>query len=128
MAWQVDLLKDNLNECFRKCKIARRKGILLQDGATCHTARVVSEYLDSNNIAYIKPWPGNSPDLNPIEHVWAEMKRLLADRDTSSIPKLKAEIKDIWKNLDRDYLKTLIDSFHDRLREVIARNGKATYY
>ena len=122
------LLQRNLNECFRKCRIARRNGILQQDGATCHTAKIVGQYLDNKNIAYIKPWPGNSPDLNPIEHVWAEMKRLLRDRDTSSIPKLEAQLQDIWKNLDRDYLKRLIDSVPDRLQEVIDRKGKATRY
>ena len=122
------LLKNNLNECFKKCRIARRNGILLQDGATCHTAKIVKQYLEQNGIEYISPWPGNSPDLNPIEHVWAEMKRLLAARDTSSIPKLIAEIKDVWLNLDRNFIKDLIDSFPDRFREVIARNGKATSY
>ena len=73
-------------------------------------------------------WPGNSPDLNPIEHVWAEMKRLLRDRDTSSLPKLEAEIRDIWENLDRSYLKALFDSVPDCLSEVIKNKGKATKY
>ena len=56
------------------------------------------------------------------------MRRLLADRDTSSLPKLEAQLKDIWKNLDHEYLKTLIDSIPDRLREVIANKGKITSY
>ena len=124
----IELLRGNLNESFRKCKIPRRNGILLQDGATCHTARIVKEYLENNSVNYIKEWPGNSPDLNPIEHIWAEMKRLLADRDTSSLPKLRAELQDIWRNMDRKYIKTLIDSILDRLREVIARRGNTTSY
>ena len=43
------------------------------DGAPCHTAKVVKGFLDNKNIPTIK-WPGNSPDLNPIENVWAYMK------------------------------------------------------
>ena len=66
----VDLLKTNLNESYRKCKIARRNGILLQDGATCHTAKYTRDYLERNNIEYIKEWPGNSPDLNPMNMCW----------------------------------------------------------
>ena len=88
--------------------------------------RRLGNYLDIINISYIKPWPGNYPDLNPIEHVWAEMKRLLQGRDTSSIPKLEAEIRNIWQNLDRDYLKILIDSVPDRLQAVIDCKGKNT--
>ena len=90
--------------------------------------RRLGNYLDSINISYIKPWPGNYPDLNPIEHVWAEMKRLLQGRDTSSIPKLEAEIRNIWQNLDRDYLKILIDSVPDRLQVVIDCKGKNSRY
>ena len=123
-----ELLRRNLMQCFTKCRIRRSKGILQQDGATCHTAKIIGQYLDNNNISYISPWPGNSPDLNPIEHVWAGMKRLLRDRDTSSLPKLEAQINDIWKNLDRDYLKVLIDSVPDRLQQVIDKKGKATKY
>ena len=39
------LLRNNLNECFRKCRIKRSKGILQQDGATCHTAKIIGKYL-----------------------------------------------------------------------------------
>ena len=56
------------------------------------------------------------------------MKRLLRDRDTSSLPKLEAEIRDIWENLDHSYLKALFDSVPDRLSEVIKNKGKATKY
>ena len=56
------------------------------------------------------------------------MKRLLADRDISSLSKLESEIKSVWKELDRENIINPIDSFPDRFREVIARRGKATGY
>ena len=56
------------------------------------------------------------------------MKRLLQGRDTSSIPKLEAEIRNIWQNLDRDYLKILIDSVPDRLQVVIDHKGNNIRY
>ena len=86
------LLKNNLKTSFRKAKIPVRKAIFQQDGATCHTAKIVGKYLDDEKIKYIDMWPGNSPDLNPIENLWAEMKYQLKGRDTSNLTKLEAEM------------------------------------
>ena len=40
--------------------------IFMQDGAPCHTAKVTIAYLQHEGVKVLK-WPGNSPDLNPIE-------------------------------------------------------------
>ena len=39
------------------------------DGAPCHKAKVITKWLGEQNIDILGPWPGNSPDLNPIEFV-----------------------------------------------------------
>ena len=39
------------------------------DSAPCHTAKSIKTYLASKGIPTID-WPGNSPDLNPIENAW----------------------------------------------------------
>ncbi|GFY09975.1 hypothetical protein TNCV_3699361 [Trichonephila clavipes] len=42
--------------------------IVMQDGAPCHTARSIKAFLAEQNIPLLD-WPGNSPDMNPIENI-----------------------------------------------------------
>ena len=39
--------------------------ILQQHNAPCHTSKKVKKWFEENNVEVI-PWPGNSPDLNPM--------------------------------------------------------------
>ena len=124
----LDLLSQNLHDCFAMCRIPFTTGTFMQDGASCHTAKIIKDWFDWVGINYIKDWPGNSPDLNPIENLWSIMKQRLKERDTSSVPKLEAAVRDIWDNLEIDTLQNLALSVHDRFDEVIARKGMPTKY
>ncbi|ORD98770.1 TCB2 [Hepatospora eriocheir] len=50
--------------------------ILQQDNDPKHTSNVVKDWLDEKNIDVL-PWPPQSPDMNPFEHIWAYMKMCL---------------------------------------------------
>ncbi|NUY05920.1 IS630 family transposase [Paraburkholderia youngii] len=54
----------------------RRKLMIVWDGAAQHKSRVVREYLDSTDGAIqMALLPGYAPDLNPVEYLWAWLKR-----------------------------------------------------
>jgi len=52
------------------------KDTLIMDNASWHKTQIVKDFLKLNNINYIYQ-PPYSPDLNPIEYCWANLKRKL---------------------------------------------------
>ena len=75
-------------------------------------------------------WPGNSPDLNPIENCWSYMKKRLKDDHTiTSSLKLEMAIKKMWvMDMDARYFKNLADSMPKRITWVCEQNGEMTKY
>ena len=52
--------------------------VFMQDGAPCHRVRPVKDIIRDNGWTMID-WPGNSPDLNPIENLRNFMKDKLEE-------------------------------------------------
>ena len=46
----------------------------MYDGAPAHRTKLVKKWLSEQNIPTLE-WPGNYPDLNPIENAWNVMKK-----------------------------------------------------
>ena len=68
----VDMLKQHLKTSVRKLKLGR-KWVFQMDTDPKHTSKVVAKWL-KDNIVKVLEWPSQSPDINPIDNLWAEMK------------------------------------------------------
>ncbi|WP_211249055.1 transposase, partial [Deinococcus radiodurans] len=70
------------------------------DNARIHRAKVVQEFLKVNprlSIVYLPPY---TPEFNPIEQVWAYVKRhLLANCCPASVQELKVFLRSAWRKV-----------------------------
>jgi len=75
-------------------------------------------------------WPAQSPDLNPIEHLWDVLERQVRARNPH--PKNKDELAlaltEEWLNIDQTILENLVDSMPRRVDAVIKSRGYPTKY
>lgn len=69
----------------------KRPLMIIWDGATQHRSHLVRDYLDSTDGAIQMTFlPSYSPDLNPVEYLWAWLKRhALANFCPDTIDELK---------------------------------------
>ena len=100
------------------------------DAALPASVTIVMEWFRNRPNICLIDWPGNSPDLNPIENCWAWMKSQLKDCQATSIPQLKEEIMRLWvyRMSDSEYLRNLVMSMPRRLQAVMENGGNATKY
>lgn len=75
--------------------------------------------------------PPQSPDLNPIEHLWDELDRKVPKSKRRSLKEYRAALFEEWVKIEPDILITLVDSITtspQRLEAVIKANGGPTRY
>ena len=75
-------------------------------------------------------WPAQSPDLNPIEHLWHHVKMQLAKYETvpTSIEELWRRTEHEWNKIPASVCQNLIESMPRRVEAVLKAKGSYTKY
>jgi len=111
--------------------------IFMQDNAPIHNAGVVKLWFEEQGIIPMEQ-PPYSPDLNPIEHLWFHLKKMVYEvrpdieevhGDDEKVRKALFEaLEEAWPRLSEELLAMLIGSMESRVKAVIDAEGWYTQY
>jgi transposase len=111
--------------------------VFQQDNAPIHKAHKVRDYFRLQQFP-VMHWPASSPDMNPIEHIWAAIKMELHRQfpDTNAIPGGPAAVQNVlaerllavWADIGPEVIAKLVESMPRRIAALIEAGGWYTKY
>lgn len=93
-----------------------------------HRARSVTARLQEVRVPHMV-WPAVSPDLDPLEQVWDQLKQRLDARTPPPCDpaELHVELVEEWNTLPQNIIMRLVRNMRCHCQAVIAANGENTH-
>lgn len=103
--------------------------VFQQDNDPKHTSRLATSWFRTAGIQVME-WPAQSPDLNPIEHLWHHLKTRIAahPEPAKGVHELWERASEEWAKITADTCRELIESMPRRVEAVIKARGGHTKY
>uniref|UniRef100_A0A8R1I6P1 Tc1-like transposase DDE domain-containing protein n=1 Tax=Caenorhabditis japonica TaxID=281687 RepID=A0A8R1I6P1_CAEJA len=120
-----DILKNKMQPWARTN--LGRSWVFQQDNDPKHTSGHVANWFRRRRVDLLE-WPSQSPDSNPIEHMWEELERRLNRVRAFNANQKFAQLEAAWKSIPMTVVKTLLDSMPRRCQAVIDAKGYPTKY
>ena len=93
-----------------------------------HKSRETLSWFKKKKVRLLD-WSPNSCDLNPIEHLWSQVKRRTYVRGPhETVDKLWDMFWDEWYKTEPSMCLKLIESMSERLKSIIRSKGGPTHW
>ena len=124
-----EILEVGLSSTICFYDMDHRRVIFQQDNAPIHNVKSMKQWFKQQTFCLLQ-LSAQSPDLNPIEHMWALVKRRLNQYENapSDLLELWDCIQEIWYAISAKDCRQLYDSMPKRIAVVLASKGRWTRY
>jgi DDE superfamily endonuclease len=124
-----EILEEGLVESFETLEMEEGECYFQQDNDPKHTSKKAKKWFEDNDIQVIS-WPAQSPDINPIEHLWEPLKCQLCQYETppKGVHALWDRVSEEWNKISPETCQNLIESMLRKIQAVIRAKGGHTKY
>jgi transposase len=88
-----EILELYLKKTMKNHRLVNENFYFQQDNDPKHTSHLAQQWFENNNINVLY-WPPQSADLNPIEHLWKQVKHAILQ-----YPEPPVSIHELWDRL-----------------------------
>lgn len=128
-AQYLKVLKNRLLPQMKEWFCEGENHVFMHDNAPCHKAKVVTKFLAEENVDVLD-WPGNSPDMNPIENVWKVLKDEVLQFGPTTKRRLIEVLISSWYRSPKikEAISKSINSMPRRIEALLKARGHPTKY
>jgi transposase len=125
--YQSEILIPKLLPFAKACLIDRPETLVQEDKAPSHSHAAQQKIYNLWAVTRLI-WPGNSPDLNPIEPAWYWMKRRTTSKGPPTTRKAATETwLHWWRELPQENIQAWIERIPRHIEEIIRLEGGNEY-
>ncbi|KIH50959.1 hypothetical protein ANCDUO_18959 [Ancylostoma duodenale] len=99
---------------------------LVQDNSPVHKSHYTSQKLTPWGV-HVLEWPAESPDLNPIELIWGNMKNYVRRKNVRNLEQLRDVVLEFWRSLTPEICARYVNDISKKMRRVIQAQGGNIY-